>query len=146
FEQSMELTFQHPELRRQWLRAFARSLQKHFLGSTPARAPNLIAVLHESPTTRQTAHKLVQRLQSLGEGICVLCETDAWRALPNVRFRALSEGGRPLELNDIRQQIAEWNQAKRILIEVDAGQNREWIERLLEVADRVLWFAQSSEA
>lgn len=145
FEQSMELTFRRQDLRRHWLRTFARSLQKHFFGATPARSPNLIAVFHESPATRPVAHKLVQRLQSLGEEICVLSDTDAWRALPGVRFRALLEAGRLLELNDVRQQVAEWHQAKRIMIEVEAGRNQDWYERLVATADSVLWFVRSGD-
>ena len=144
-EQSIELTLAHPDLRRQWLRTFARSLQRHFFGATPPRAPQLLAVLHESPATRSLAHKLVQRLRELGEEICVLSDTDQWRSMPDLRFRSLVDGERLLELAEIRQQVAEWHQAKRILIDVTTAQDSDRAVRLMEAADRVLVCVPPSE-
>ncbi len=140
FEKSMELTFKHSDLRRQWLRTFARGLQRHLLGTAPPRSASILAVLHESPAARGAARRLVERLRGLGEEVCVLSDSDEWRALPGLRFRALSEGGRRLEFAEIRDQFSEWSQARRIVVDVTAEQEPAWVGRLLEVADRVLWF------
>lgn len=144
YEQSLELTLKHGDLRRHWLRSYARTLQRHFFETTADRTPGLLAVLHESPATRTLAHNLVRRLRGLGEEVCVLSDTDAWRSMPDVPFRSLTDGDRPLEMSEVRQQIAEWQRAKRVVIDV-AAQNQERAARLMETADRVLVLVRPDE-
>ena len=114
-EKSMELMLLHPDLRRQWLQTYARSLRRRFFEPASARAPKLLAMLHESPATRNLAQKIIGRLQGLGEAVSVLSDAESWRSIPNVRFRSLLDGNRLMEVAEIRRQIAEWNQAKRIV-------------------------------
>ena len=143
-EASMELMFQHPDLRRQWFQTYARSVRRHFLEPTAGRAPKVLVMLHESPATRNLAQKLIQRLRGLGEEICVLSDADTWRSMPDMRFRSLFDGDRPIEMAEIRRQIAEWHQAKRIVFDVLAAQNQDWAV-LLMAADRILVFVRPGE-
>ena len=143
-EKSMELMLLHPDLRRQWLQTYARSLRRRFFEPASARAPKLLAMLHESPATRNLAQKIIGRLQGLGEAICVLSDADSWRSIPDVRFRSLFDGDRLIEVAEIRRQIAEWNQAKRIVFDVTAAQNLDWAV-LLRAADCVLVFVRPRE-
>ncbi len=145
YEQSMELPLKYPDLRRQWLRTFARSLQRHFFGATPDRTPTLIAVLHESPATRPLAVNLVRRLRELGEEICVLSDSEEWRTITDVPFRSIVEGDRVLPIDVIRRQIADWNQAKRVLVDIRTSQSTDVIIRLMEAADRVLTFVRPGD-
>ena len=114
----MELMFQHPDVRRQWFQTYARSVRRHHFEAAPKRAPSVLVLLHESPATRNLAHKLIQRLRGLGEEICVLSDADTWRSMPDMRFRSLFDGDRPLDMTEIRRQIAEWHQAKRVVFDV----------------------------
>ena len=143
-ETSMELMLLHPDLRRQWLQTYARSLRRRFFEPASARAPKLLAMLHESPATRNLAQKIIGRLQELGEAVCVLSDTDSWRSIPNVRFRSLLDGNRLMDVAEIRRQIAEWNQAKRIVVDITAAQNLDWAV-LLRPADCALVFIRPRE-
>ena len=67
YEQAMELTFQHPDLRRLWLTTYAGSLRKLFFGAAPKRAPMMLALIHDSPATRRAAERLIDRLRDVGE-------------------------------------------------------------------------------
>jgi len=136
-EKAMELTLLHPDLRRQWLQSYARSLRRRFLEPVAGQAPKLLAMLHQSPATQNVAQKIVGRLQGLGEAVCVLSDADSWRSIPDVRFRSLLDGSRLMETAEIRGQIAEWNQAKRIVVDVTADQNLDWA-MLLRPADCAL--------
>jgi predicted acylesterase/phospholipase RssA/CRP-like cAMP-binding protein len=138
-EKSMELVLLHPDLRRQWLRSYARSLRRRFFEPASARAPKLLAMLHESPATRNLAQKIIGRLQGLGEAVSVLSDADSWRSIPDVGFRSLLDGNRLIEVAEIRRQIAEWNQAKRIVVDIIAAQNLDWAA-LLRPADCALVF------
>jgi len=48
YEEAMELTLRHPDLRRLWLKTYARLLKRHFLGTTDRRAPMMVALFHDS--------------------------------------------------------------------------------------------------
>jgi NTE family protein len=143
-EEAMELMFQHAALRRQWLRTYAGSMRRHFFEATSARAPSLLATLHETPAPWNLAQKLVQRLRGLGEEICVLSDRDHWRSMPQIPFRSLSDGDRFLDVTEIRRQIAEWQQAQRIVFDAVATQDQDRTA-LAMVADRILIFVRPEE-
>jgi predicted acylesterase/phospholipase RssA/CRP-like cAMP-binding protein len=143
-EKSMELVLLHPDLRRQWLQNYARSLRRRFLEPAAGQAPKLLAMLHQSPTTRNLAQKIIGRLQGLGEAVCVLSDADSWRSITDVRFRSLLDGNRLIEQAEIRRQIAEWNQAQRIAVDFTAAQNLDWAA-VLRPADCALVFVQPRE-
>jgi NTE family protein len=143
-EKSMELLLLHPDLRRQWLQSYARSLRRRFLEPTAGQAPKVLAMLHQSPATRNLAQKIIERLQGLGEAVAVLSDTDSWQSIPELRFRSLLSGNRLIEVSEIRRQIAEWNQAKRIVVDITADQNLEW-DVLLRPADCALVFIRPRE-
>ena len=64
--------------------------------------------------------------------------------MPDVRFRSLLDGNRLMEVAEIRRQIGEWNQAKRIVVDITAAQNLDWAV-LLRAADCALVFIRPSE-
>ena len=140
----MELMLLHPDLRRQWLQSYARSLRRRFLEPDAGQAPKVIAMLHQSPATRNLAQKIIGRLQRLGEAVSVLSDADSWRSIPDVRFRSLLDGNRLIEVAEIRRQMAEWNQAKRIVVDITAAQNLDWAV-LLRPADCALVFIRPRE-
>ena len=81
YEQAMELTLRHPDLRRLWLKTFAGLLKRHFLGTTERRAPMMLALIHDSPATRPAAERLLERLREVGEKLAVFSDSDAWQGL-----------------------------------------------------------------
>ena len=143
-EKSMELTLLYPELRRQWLQSYARSLRRRFLEPAAGQAPKVLAMLHQSPTTRNLAQNIIGRLQGLGEAVSVLSDSDSWRSIPGLGFRSLFDGDRLIEVAEIRRQIVEWDQANRIIVDITAAQNLDWA-LLLRPADCALVFIRPSE-
>jgi predicted acylesterase/phospholipase RssA/CRP-like cAMP-binding protein len=144
YEKAMELTLLYPDLRRQWVQTYARRLRRHLFEPASAQAPKKLAMIHQSPATRDLAQKIIGRLQGLGEAVFVLSDVDSWRSMPDVRFRSLLDGDRLIESAEIRRQIAAWNQANRIVLDITAGQNLDWA-MLVRGADCVLVFVRPSE-
>ena len=62
YEEAMELTLARPDLRRLWLKTYAGSLRKFFLGDAPKRSAMMLALIHDSPATRPVAERLIRRL------------------------------------------------------------------------------------
>ena len=144
YEQALELTFRHPEVRRLWLTTFAGNLRKLFFGVTTKRAPALLALFHEAPATRPVAERLASRLLEVGEKLAVFSDAGEWRGLPNVRQRRLQVDGRMLELDEVRNQVGEWQDANRIIFDVGADLEPDRAARLMELTDRVVYFVPAS--
>src|SRR5262249_33435908 len=74
YEEAMELTLRHADLRRLWLKTYAGGLRKHFFGVAPRRAPMMLALIHESGATRRVAGRLIDRLRQVGEKLAVFSD------------------------------------------------------------------------
>jgi predicted acylesterase/phospholipase RssA/CRP-like cAMP-binding protein len=146
YEQAMELTFRYPELRRLWLTTFAGNLRKHFFGTATKRAPMTLGLIHESPSTRRVAERLLDRLRAVGEKLAVFSDSPKWCGPPDVRFRSLRVDGRELEPEEIRRQAAEWQDASRIVLDVHAEMKLERSARLMEIVDRAVYFVPAAAA
>ena len=146
YEQAMELTLAHPDLRRLWLTTYAGSLRKLFFGAAPKRAPMMLALIHDSPATRRAAERLIQpaarrrratrRVQRFGRVAGL-----AGRAVP------AAPRGRPRSgTEEIRRQAAEWQDANRIIFDVHADLTPERAARLMELVDRAVYFVPAAAA
>lgn len=144
-EKAMEMTLLHADLRRQWLRSYARSLRRRFLEPAAGRAPKVLAILHQSDATRTLAQTIIGRLKGLGEAVCVLSDAESWRSAGDpVRFRSLVNGDRLMDVPEIRRQIAEWNDAQRVVVDTSAARDLDWAA-LVGAADCVLVLIRPQE-
>ena len=146
YEEAMELTLARPDLRRLWLKTYAGSLRKIFLGDAPKRSTMMLALIHDSPATRPTAERLIKRLSDVGEQLGVLSDSDVRLDSPNVRFRPLREDGRDLTPEEIREQGAQWQDAHRIIFDVHTYLTPELTARLMELVDRAIYFVPADGA
>lgn len=144
FEDAMELTLKHPELRKLWLKTYAAGLRSHLFGKAPPESPSLISFIHDSPASHKLAERVVSRLVECGEKIAVLSESERWRARTDIRFRSLNESGAPLSVEAVREQVAEWTDASRVIF--DMAIQTERCEALMRVVDRALYFASGATA
>src|SRR6185369_12070911 len=84
--------------------------------------------------------------RGLGEKLAVFGDSDDQRSLPDVPFRPLRVDGRDLEPEEIRRQAGEWHDANRIIFDLNADTKPERMSRLLEIADRAVYFVPASAA
>src|SRR6476661_2386898 len=75
YEEALELTLARPDLRRLWLKTYAGSLRKIFLGDAPKRSVMMLALIHDSPATRPVAERLIRRLSEVGEQLAVFSDS-----------------------------------------------------------------------
>ena len=146
YEEALELTFARPDLRRLWLKTYAGSLRKFFFGAAPKRSTMMLALIHDSPATRLAAERLIQRLCDVGEQLAVFSDSDRRLDSPNVRFRPLREDGRDLTPEEIREQVAQWQDANRIIFDVHTYLTPELTARLMELVDRAVYFIPANAA
>ena len=146
YEEALELTLARPELRRLWLKTYAGSLRKFFFGTAPKRSAMILALIHDSPATRPAAERLIQRLSDVEEQLAVFSDSDRRLDSPNVRFRPLREDGRDLTSQEIREQVARWQDANRIIFDVHTYLTPERAARLMELVDRAVYFIPANAA
>lgn len=140
-DKAIELIIEHPDLHRHWLRTYAGTMKRFFFKETPPTQASIEIMLHESPETFKVAYSVIGRLKQMGEDICILSNNGSWQSIPNIRFRPLHESGRLLSIDGIRQQIAEWHQAKRIVVDVQADEIQDLLVLMMKL-DRILVFVQ----
>ena len=146
YEETLELMFARPDLRHLWLKTYAGSLRKIFLGDAPKRSTMMLALIHGSPATRPTAERLIKRLSDVGEQLGVLSDSDVRLDSPNVRFRPLREDGRELTPEEVREQAHQWQDTHRIIFDVHTYLTPELTARLLELVDRAIYFIPADGA
>jgi predicted acylesterase/phospholipase RssA/CRP-like cAMP-binding protein len=144
YEQAMELTLRHADLRRLWLNTYAESLRKVFLDSASRRMPNMLALIYESPAAQHTAERLIDRLRGVGEQVAIFSDSAERWSKPGVRFRALRMDGRELETEEIRQQVSEWQDATRIIFCVPGDLRPVRAGQLIRLVDRVVYIVPAS--
>jgi NTE family protein len=145
-ESAMELTYQHPDLRKIWLRTYASGLRKMFFGVAPKRGPMMLALIHHSNASRPVAERLIERLREVGETLAVFSDSDQWHDLSGVRFHSLRENGQWIGPEQIRRQVSEWQDANRIVFDTGFQLEREVVERMMQLVDRAVYFLPATEA
>lgn len=138
YEKSLELTYKHKSLRRQWSRAFGNTLRQIFLQDKPAQKPTAITIFHESDETRPFTAQLVNRLVSLGETPGMLSDLEQPPDISGLQFATLRPNGEWLDIPEVRKQVSSWTNSKRIIFEVGARVDQEIAERLVGESDFVL--------
>jgi predicted acylesterase/phospholipase RssA len=145
YEQVMDLSLRQTDLRRLWLKTYARSLRSEVFGAAPKRAPMMLALIHEAPATRRTAERLIGRLCEVGEKLAVFSDAREERRLPHVRFRSLhNDDGRMLDLDEVRRQVAEWHDVNRVVFDVHADLGAERSLQLLALVDRAVFLVPAA--
>ena len=100
--------------------------------------PNVVLVMHESPATRPLTHRLIDRLQELGERPCLLTDDPMWESRADIPQVLLVRDGRWMNDGDVRAQIAKWAAHERVFIDVLSTIERPRLVRGFQLADLVL--------
>ena len=140
-EKSMELMLL-PDLRRQWLQTYARSLEAVFL-SPPPRGAEVACDAPRIPgdaKPRSGDHRAPARMGKRSPFSATRSPGGRYPMWGSVRCWTATDSSRW----QIRRQIAEWTQAKRIVVDVTAAQNLDWAV-LLRPADCALVFIRPRE-
>jgi predicted acylesterase/phospholipase RssA len=88
----------------------------------------------------------MDRLREIGEHVAVFSDADDDRNLPDNRFRSLRKDGRDLEPDEIRRQVAQWQDAYRIVFDVHSYATPERAARMMELVDRAVYFVPAAGA
>lgn len=120
YQALLELTLKYPLFRTNVARMIARGAGQLLSGHKHRKKASLVAVYHESPASRELTVRLIRRLHELGEDPCLLTDQDPAPGLDGLRCRTLVRGGRALSYEEIRREVREWSDAKRIFLDLSS--------------------------
>jgi predicted acylesterase/phospholipase RssA/CRP-like cAMP-binding protein len=100
--------------------------------------PNVVLLTHESPATRPLTHRLIDRLQELGERPCLLTDDPSWASRADIPQVLLIRDGHWMDDGEVREQIAKWAAHERVFIDVSSTIERPRLVRGFQLADLVL--------
>lgn len=146
YEVGLDLTLTHPDLRRRFSQAFATRLRKKLLPEAPERRRSIVTVFHQSPETRSLTNQLLHRLLELDEKLCVFSDHTAWKPKEDILFCHLVDGQQRMSELEMRRQVNRWPDSDRIIVDADAAAEPEWVSRMMELSDRVLWCLHPEDA
>jgi predicted acylesterase/phospholipase RssA len=95
-------------------------------------------MVHESPKTRPLTHRLIDRLQELGERPCLLTDDACWQSRPDIPQVLLVRNGDWMDNSAVRDQVAKWAAQERVFIDVAADIEQDRLIRGVQLADLVL--------
>lgn len=109
--------------------------------------PAVIGFVHQSHVTRMLTDRIVGRLRSLGENVCVAGDNPKWIPDANVPYKALVSDGKLIDSSERESILREWSSPGRLILDV-AIENSP--SGLLEVvgnnADVILWCTDVTSA
>lgn len=139
YSTALDLAKKHEKFRQNFSKLIANQVRGFLYQNKYRKKPAIVAVFHESSTSRPLTLCLIRRLLELGERPCVFSDRTDWEPIENVRHRSLIEGDRTLEEEELRKQIYTWEDSKRVFIDIDAVLNPESASQIVEFSEKVLW-------
>jgi NTE family protein len=145
YKVALELTKRIDTLRMNLSRSIANDYHAMLFGKKPRQRSAVIAVFHDTKTGSSLTPRLVKRLRELGETPSVLSSRSDWEQLEGVKFRSLIEDGQRLTPDEVRRQVNQWSDTKRVFVDVDASVDPEAAALLVEMCEEVLWCVTPSD-
>jgi NTE family protein len=135
----LELTKNIEVLRENFSRAIAGGVHSLIYKKKPAVRSTIVAVFHESEATRPLTLRIVRRLMELGETPCVLSDAPGWELIEGVKYRSALSGGDYLSNDEVRRQVNQWSDAKRVFMDIGPTRGEEEAARVFRLSGEVLW-------
>jgi len=134
-----ELTKEHDVFRQSLSRMIAESVSSTLMRERHRKLPRIIAVFHQSPTSRPLTRRLLQRLNDLGQKPFALSDQTEWMPLNDIPHFCLNPNGCFASNEEIRHQIDQAPDRKPLLFDVNATTEIEKAARIFEICEKVFW-------
>lgn len=139
YSRIVELTKRHDLFREKFSRMVAETMRDVLLKDRRRNKPRIVAIFHQSPTTRSLTRRLLQRLQLLGESVSILSDLIDWEAMEGIPHKCLIQNGVLIDEPAAREQINDWSDSTRVFIDTVAAVPSDKARKVIEFSEKVLW-------
>ncbi len=139
YQALLQLTLKYPQFRTNVARMITRGAVQLLSGNKHRQKASSVAIYHESPASRELTVRLLKRLHELGENPCLFTDQDPAPELDGLQCRSLVRGGRKLSHEEIREEIREWSDAKRIFFDLSPDGGPLSPSDVLLLCEQVFW-------
>jgi len=146
YKVALDLTKRIDVLRMNFAQSIARDYQSMVFGKKPRQRSAVIAVFRGSDVGHcSLTPRLVRRLKELGESPSVLSDRNDWEPIEGVPFRSLVEDDHHLAPDEIRRQVNQWSDSKRVFLDVDSSLDPDTAAIAVKMSVEVLWCVTPSD-
>lgn len=139
FETFLRFTREHATFGLNLMHLISNMVRQVLLSDRRPKKPSLVTIFHESQPSRPLTRRLIQRLLDLGETPCLMSDQADGVATDGVPFQTLINDGQYLTREEFRQQINQWSDSGRIIVDVDASLDPINASLLVEFSEQVIW-------
>ena len=138
YEKLLDYLSQHRQLLVNFIQDVGSAFKQSFRVDRQNVRPNIVLVLHNSPATRAVTHRLIDRLQELGERPCVLTDDPAWQTRDDVPQVLMVQDGQWMEIVQVREKVAGWAAHERVFIDLSTSNDLARLVRMCQLAEFIL--------
>ncbi len=143
-QDALRLLHESPLWGRNLLKALGPQLRKAIIGSKAQVRKRVIVLIHSSQQSRNLTADLVQQLTFLGEkvGLGSDCD-DTLSAETMYSMSLLDSAGDALPASQIRDQVASWSDADRVILDLNISSAARHLVDLLVASEATYWLCAS---
>jgi NTE family protein len=139
YQVALDLTKKFEVFRKNFSHAIAKNVGSLIDGKKTRPLSKVVAIFHESESTRSLTPRLVRRLMELGETPSVLSDHSDWEPIKDVKYCSIIENNRRLSPDEVQHQINNLHHTKRVFLDIDASVNLDISTLALRMCEEVLW-------
>lgn len=107
--------------------------------------PRVVAIVHQSDSSREITPQLVRRLMQIENAPCVWSDDPKHKPIEGVEFQSIIEGGQLISVEQGRTLLKERSKRGRVFVDISARHELAALGQTIRFADTVLWCVRPNE-
>ncbi len=137
YNDSLLLTKTHDAFRQNMVRLIAESIKNTIFQDRRPVAPRLVAMFHQSDSTRIVSKKLLGRLVEMGEKIFMLSDQPVTEDVEGIHQLCVVKEDGVLDERLVRDEMNKWLDSRRVFADYSTSFSN--AVRTLEVCEKMFW-------
>jgi NTE family protein len=142
YQQAIALGAKHPTFQINLIRLIGSEVAKTLFLNRVHSKPSVVAMLHQSPTSRELTERLLVRLVDLEHSVCVLSDREEWSSIPGVHYAPIFQDGHLISRAQAFELFQRWADRGRIVIDTLHNLDNDEIQRVVSFSEQVFWCVQ----
>ncbi len=145
FDQLHILSTNYPALQTNLYRMACDVVRQLMVVDRTREQPSVVAVVHQSESSRAITPQLVRRLMQIESAPCVWSDDPEEEPIEGIASRCIFEDGQFFSVAQGRALLKEWAKRSRVFIDMSAGHELAALARTIRFTDTVLWCLRPHE-
>ena len=144
-EQLHKLSAKYPLLQTNLYRIAGDVVRQLMMVDRTRAQPTVVAVVHQSDSSREITPQLVRRLMQIESAPCVWSDDPKHKPIEGVEFQSIIEDGQLISVEQGRGLLKKWSNRGRVFIDMSAKHELAALGETIRFSDTVLWCVRPNE-